>query len=1009
MPITKPNDFWKLIMESGLLSKETCKPLHDQYQKTGNNGDVKALATWLIKGGHLTPYQARILLAGRPRAITIGEYQIADRVDSGPLVGTLVAKHLPTGHPVWLHPIAPEIQEDSVRFPIVQRMCQLRSAAPHPHLIRCFHLREGSKRSYLVTEQLDGNLLDESRPGEGVPIPAADCARLSRQAALGATQLHGQGMVVGDFSLDQLWLESTGNLKLLHLPVRPVEAINWADSSQEARLDALANVAAPELQQAGSAPSKLSDIYALGAILFDLLTGKPLFAGSISERLQQHANSDVPNPPFIPRDMMQILQYLLAKNPGGRYQSAGDVAEALRPFVDATQLSPPLAEVPDTLGSYLQHLANESASQAPPAEPATAVPPAPAAPGQPPAAVPFPGAQAPQAIPPQPGMPQAGTPQPVAPSGMPTPVSPPVPQPVSPPMPPIAAGQPPVAVAVGSPAAPVGTGRASVMAERIRKRKLQRKITSIVVLCVMAIGAGVGAYFGYGILFPSEEIAENNDPAPVERANNPPPGPTTETDNNQDSDQPAGPKLVEDDGQTLWASPTSGEPVDLSGLPNDTRLALVLRASDLTASPEGDRILRGLGPKFSTVREKLEADLAVSFDQLETLTVGLGKSTAGGPPCLVARFKDQTELPSLWPDIVPIAGSDPPMFTVNGWTVMPIPGSEVTTFVAGSPAVVQAVADDGIAAPQLTRELEQLRRESDAQQTVNLLVEPQFMQTSAAQVFPGELAVAADGVTEFLGDGLRGVLFSGHLGDQLYLEMRSIGSLSLDPPNLAMSLREKIMGTSRRLEDSVMAVNPAPYWRRLATQFPSMVRFVYQQSRTGVDEDQAIVNCILPASAGQNLVAASELLIAANGSGGSAPAASSSPVTKKPETIAEKLATAMSISFPQNSLEFALRDIGEEVGIPIEINGGDLQLDGITRNKEIKDFHHENKPAGEILAQLLVRANPEASPGPDTDVQKLIYVIHPMDGPEDAKKLVVTTRAAAAREDYELPEVFQIK
>ncbi|CAE7521793.1 prkC_5, partial [Symbiodinium sp. CCMP2456] len=112
----------------------------------------------------------------------------------------------------------------------------------------------------------------------------------------------------------------------------------------------------------------------------------------------------------------------------------------------------------------------------------------------------------------------------------------------------------------------------------------------------------------------------------------------------------------------------------------------------------------------------------------------------------------------------------------------------------------------------------------------------------------------------------------------------------------------------------------------------------------------------------------------------------------------------MSISFPQNSLEFALRDIGEEAGVPIEIKGGDLQLDGITRNKEIKDFTHENKPAGEILAQLLVRANPEASPGPNTEVQKLIYVIHPMDGPEDAKKVVVTTRKAAETNNYTLPD-----
>ena len=56
-----------------------------------------------------------------------------------------------------------------------------------------------------------------------------------------------------------------------------------------------------------------------------------------------------------------------------------------------------------------------------------------------------------------------------------------------------------------------------------------------------------------------------------------------------------------------------------------------------------------------------------------------------------------------------------------------------------------------------------------------------------------------------------------------------------------------------------------------------------------------------------------------------------------------------------------------------------------------------------------MRANPEASPGPNTEVQKLIYVIHPMDGPEDAKKVVVTTRKAAETNNYTLPDVFKIQ
>ncbi|MEW4562197.1 protein kinase [Bremerella sp. JC770] len=999
MQVTKTNDFWKLILESGLMTKEACKPLHDQYQQTAKNGDARALATWLVKGGHLTTYQARLLLAGRAKAIHVGEYQITDRLEEGPLKGTYAGKHAPTGHPVWLHPIAPEIQEDAVRFPIVQQMCSLRSSVPHPHLIRCFQLRQGTKRSYLVTEQLDGNLLSESRPGEGIPIPTPDCARLVRQAALGATQIHSQGMVLGDLTMNQLWLEPTGNLKLLHLPVRPVEAVSWSDESQADRLAALANVAAPELQQAGAAPTKLSDLYALGAILFDLLTGTPPVEGTIAERLQQHASAQVPSPPYIPGDLMQIIQYLLAKNPGGRYQSAQDVAEALRPFVDAGQLSPPMADALPTMGSYLQHLATSSSQPA--------APPSPAAAPAPPAAVPFPG-QAPAAAP---------IPQPVPPAAAPFPGA--APPQAGPPQPAVAQPVPPAAIpqAVVATAAPVGQptqegggSRATALTERIRKRKLQRKITSLVVLGVMAIAAIVGGVYGYGIIFPSDDIADNGDQVenpPEENPDNPPVEPPPEVD--PEPVAPTGPQLVQDDGQTLWASPTDGQPIDLTGVPSDTRLALVVRTSDLTGNPEGDRILRALGPDFAALRQQLEGELGVRFEQLETLTVSFGASTAGGPPCLVAKLKGGTNLLSLWGNPNPSASGIPAMYDVKGWTVMPIPGKEDREFVAGSKAVIQAIAQRGVAAPQLTRELEQLRRESDDQQTVSLLVEPQFLASSAGQVMRGELAAGTAGVKDFLGEGIRAVLVSGHLGQNLYLEMRCMGSLSLDPPSLANSIKEKINGISRKLEDAVPAVNPTPYWRRLASRFPNMVQFAYQQSRTGVEANQAVVNIMLPSAAGQNMVAGAELMLAANTVGAAGPAGGGAmPAAKTPETIEEKLASTMSISFPQNSLEFALRDIGEEADLPIEIKGGDLQLDGITRNKEIKDFTHDNKPVGEILAQLLVRANPEASPGANTAVQKLIYVIHPMDGPDEAKKLVVTTRAAAAKNNYTLPDVFKI-
>jgi len=993
MAITKTKDYWKLIMETGLQSKEACKQLYDQYNKESGSEDPQKLAGWLAMNQHLTTYQARALLSGKPGLVVIGDYQVQDRVESKNFSGTLQAVHGPTSHPVWLHPIAAEIQADSVRWSIVQRMCELRSSAVHPHLIRCFHLRVGSKRSHLVTEQLEGNLLEESRPGAGVPIPAADCSRLTRQAALALAQVHAQGMVFGTLTPDRWWLEPSGNLKILHLPTEPVEAINWSQTEKGEQLRALANVAAPELQN--TAPTKQSDLYALGATLFDLLTGNPVFSGDLQTKLGQHQSADVPTPPYVPQSLMQIIQYLMAKNPAGRYQSAEDVAEALRPLVDPSQLAPVPADVPATLGAYLQHLAGQTASAAAPPQPQPV-----AAPPVPPTPAPFPGQAAP--------VPPAAPPVPPAAAPVAPPAAAPVPQPVAPPA---AAVVPPAEAVANRPT----TSRASGLAERVRKRKLRRKITSLVVLGVMAVLALVGGFYGYEILFPPQDIAEVED----HDGSDDPDSPTADPDGSANPDDPgkpqdtdpAGPELVADDGTTLWVSPTSGEAIDLSGLPNDTRLVLAVRPSELVGVPDGERMLRALGPDFAAARAKLEGDLSIRLDGLETLLVGRGASTAGGPPCLVATLQAPTNLVSMWGSPSPVSGSTPPRYVVNGWHVMPVPGQDDRKFIAGSEKVLTQIVADQFQSPQLTRELEQLRRKSDNQQSVSLLFEPSFLLSQSDQALPGELSAARPAIKDFFGDGLRGVLISGDLAENLYLEMRCIGSLSLNPPSLAEGFREKIAGISRQLEDFVPGLNPSPYWRRLANKLPVMVHFAYQHTRSGVDENQAVVNIVLPPPAGQNLVAGTELILAAQHNPGAAnPTAQTMAASAKaPETIAEKLQSPISISFPQNSLELALHDIADVAGLEFEIMGPDLMKDGITRNKEIKDFEYENMPAGQVLANLMVRANPEPSPGPNSAAQQLIFVIHPAEGAEENKKLLITTRKAAEANSYQVPDMFKVQ
>ncbi len=113
---------------------------------------------------------------------------------------------------------------------------------------------------------------------------------------------------------------------------------------------------------------------------------------------------------------------------------------------------------------------------------------------------------------------------------------------------------------------------------------------------------------------------------------------------------------------------------------------------------------------------------------------------------------------------------------------------------------------------------------------------------------------------------------------------------------------------------------------------------------------------------------------------------------KKPRSIAEALKTKTTLSFPRDTLEKSLQMLFEDVGIQYEILGGDLQLEGITKNQSFGLDEHD-KTVEEILQKIMRLANPDG---------KLVYVIKPKT-PGGPEMLFISTRAAVAKRGDKLP------
>jgi hypothetical protein len=136
-----------------------------------------------------------------------------------------------------------------------------------------------------------------------------------------------------------------------------------------------------------------------------------------------------------------------------------------------------------------------------------------------------------------------------------------------------------------------------------------------------------------------------------------------------------------------------------------------------------------------------------------------------------------------------------------------------------------------------------------------------------------------------------------------------------------------------------------------------------------------------------------------------------------PASVEDLLQARISIAFAQDSLEFAMQNVAEEVkatfpALPFEfkikILGPDLEKDGITRNQQIREFDQQNKTVAEVLTAMVRKANPVATVrDPSEPDQKLVWVVAPDPDAPANPIVLVTTRTGAGEKRYTLPNVFR--
>lgn len=285
----------------------------------------------------------------QPGDILAGKYRVERVLGQGGMGVVVAAMHLQLSERValkFLLPSAAQNVEFNARF---QREAQVTAKLRNEHVTRVSDigvLETGAP--FMVMEYLEGVDLRQILKERG-PLPLDEAVDLILQATEGVAEAHSLGFVHRDLKPSNLFLtvRRDGSILLKVLDFGISKALGTEDEEELQALTTAGSILgsvryiAPEQLRNSKGVDARADVWSLGAILFEMLTGRPPFQAESTPALCMVILNDTPAPklrafvPDVPEELEQVLTRCLAKNPDDRYQDISDFATALTMAVPA--------------------------------------------------------------------------------------------------------------------------------------------------------------------------------------------------------------------------------------------------------------------------------------------------------------------------------------------------------------------------------------------------------------------------------------------------------------------------------------------------------------------------------------------------------------------------------------------------------------------------------------------------------------------------------------------------
>jgi DNA-binding beta-propeller fold protein YncE len=277
---------------------------------------------------------------------TLGPYRIEAVVAHGGMGTVYRATQEPLGRTVALKVIASNLARDPDFRSRFQREARLAASIEHPNLVALFEAGEEDGVLYMAMQFVEGSDLSHALEAESWLEPPR-AVRLIEQVAAALDRAHASGLVHRDVKPANVLLGEVDGAEWAYLTDFGLTkaAASGSELTGSGQWIGTLDYASPEQIQDGRVDAR-SDVYSLGCVLYELLTGRiPFERDDEVAKLWAHVNAPPPRPSEavegLPAGMDEVISRSLAKSPADRHPSAGDLARAARAALEGTEVSRP--------------------------------------------------------------------------------------------------------------------------------------------------------------------------------------------------------------------------------------------------------------------------------------------------------------------------------------------------------------------------------------------------------------------------------------------------------------------------------------------------------------------------------------------------------------------------------------------------------------------------------------------------------------------------------------------